>query len=71
MNNSVEVEIGHERLVFLGGLMLGTLLGSIDQSIVGTALPTIAVELGESAFVPIGVIHSVSSRQDDTESSGL
>ncbi|MFB6130627.1 MAG: MDR family MFS transporter [Salinigranum sp.] len=38
--------LGRERLVILIGLMLGMLLGSIDQSIVGTALPTIAGELG-------------------------
>jgi len=38
--------LGRERLVILGGLMLGMLLGSIDQSIVSTALPTIVGELG-------------------------
>jgi len=38
--------IGRERLIVLGGLMLGMLLGSIDQSIVSTALPRIAGDLG-------------------------
>jgi len=38
--------LGRERLIILLGLMLGMLLGSIDQSIVGTALPTIAGDLG-------------------------
>ena len=38
--------IGRERLVILGGLMLGMLLGSIDQSIVSTALPKIVGDLG-------------------------
>lgn len=38
--------LGRERAVVLGGLMLGMLLGSIDQSIVSTALPTIVGELG-------------------------
>ena len=38
--------LGRERAVVLGGLMLGMLLGSIDQSIVSTALPTIVGDLG-------------------------
>lgn len=33
-------------LVVLGGLMLGMLLAALDQTIVGTALPTIVGELG-------------------------
>ena len=40
--------LGRERAVILGGLMLGMLLGSIDQSIVSTALPTIVGDLGGS-----------------------
>ncbi|MFB6172906.1 MAG: MDR family MFS transporter [Haloarculaceae archaeon] len=39
--------LGRERAVVLGGLMLGMLLGSIDQSIVSTALPHIVGELGD------------------------
>jgi EmrB/QacA subfamily drug resistance transporter len=46
MSDTASEGLGRERLVILGGLMLGMLLGSIDQSIVGTALPTIAGELG-------------------------
>ncbi|WP_234402851.1 MFS transporter [Halarchaeum acidiphilum] len=38
--------LGRERAVVLGGLMLGMLLGSIDQSIVSTALPVIVGDLG-------------------------
>ncbi|WP_066147596.1 MDR family MFS transporter [Haladaptatus sp. R4] len=41
-------DLGRERAVILGGLMLGMLLGSIDQSIVSTALPTIVGDLGGS-----------------------
>ncbi|MFH5800100.1 MDR family MFS transporter [Haladaptatus sp. CMAA 1911] len=46
MSTETSDGIGRERLVILGGLMLGMLLGSIDQSIVSTALPTIVGELG-------------------------
>ena len=38
--------LGRERAIILAGLMLGMLLGSIDQSIVSTALPRIAGDLG-------------------------
>ncbi|MFB6189858.1 MAG: MDR family MFS transporter [Halapricum sp.] len=41
--------LGRERAVVLGGLMLGMLLGSIDQSIVSTALPHIVGELGDAS----------------------
>ncbi|MFB6075219.1 MAG: MDR family MFS transporter [Haloarculaceae archaeon] len=40
-------DLGRERAIVLGGLMLGMLLGSIDQSIVSTALPHIVGELGD------------------------
>ncbi|MFB6124940.1 MAG: MDR family MFS transporter [Halanaeroarchaeum sp.] len=46
MSLTGEGGLGRERLVILGGLMLGMLLGSIDQSIVSTALPTIVGDLG-------------------------
>ncbi|MEE6210980.1 MDR family MFS transporter [Salarchaeum sp. III] len=46
MSGATGSGLGRERLVILGGLMLGMLLGSIDQSIVSTALPTIVGELG-------------------------
>ncbi|MFB6141057.1 MAG: hypothetical protein ABEJ26_11560 [Halosimplex sp.] len=39
--------LGRERAVVLSGLMLGMLLGLIDQSIVSTALPHIVGELGD------------------------
>ena len=44
-------DLGRERAVILGGLMLGMLLGSIDQSIVSTALPTIVGDLGGSGSI--------------------
>lgn len=43
--------IGRERLVIFGGLMLGMLLGSIDESIVSTALPTIVGDLGGGSHI--------------------
>ena len=44
-------DLGRERAVILGGLMLGMVLGSIDQSIVSTALPTIVGDLGGSGSI--------------------
>ncbi len=41
--------LGRERAIILGGLMLGMLLGSIDQSIVSTALPRIVGDLGDAS----------------------
>lgn len=49
MSTETSGGIGRERLVILGGLMLGMLLGSIDQSIVSTALPTIVGDLGDAS----------------------
>ncbi len=46
--DSIWGDLGRERAIILGGLMLGMLLGSIDQSIVSTALPTIVGDLGGS-----------------------
>lgn len=43
--------IGRERLVIFGGLMFGMLLGSIDESIVSTALPTIVGDLGGRSHI--------------------
>ncbi|GGL55660.1 MDR family MFS transporter [Halocalculus aciditolerans] len=45
-SHGILADLGRDRAVILGGLMLGMLLGSIDQSIVSTALPTIVGDLG-------------------------
>jgi EmrB/QacA subfamily drug resistance transporter len=46
-DESLEPQLTHRQiLVVIGGLMLGMLLAVLDQTIVGTALPTIVGELG-------------------------
>lgn len=42
---------GHRRGLVLGGLLLGLLLAAIDQTVVGTALPTISGDLGGLAHL--------------------